>query len=741
MQSSSAHDARTVFAPSSEGADIPAPRGLTSGQSAVAVAYVAAALWYLLWRLSTFNPDARVFSIVLYAAELFGFVACALHLFMCWRLSRRTAGTPPPGLSVDVFVTTFDEPTSMLRRTLLAARDMDYPHKTWLIDDGNRPEMMALAEELGVRYLARTLNKDAKAGNLNNALRHAQGDFLAVFDADQVPARHFLVRTLAFFRNDSVAFVQTPQDFYNLDYLQHKTDRGKRLVWNEQSVFSRVIQPGKDYWNAALFCGSCAVLRRAALDEVGGFATETLNGDLHTSLRLHKQGYQSVYVSESLAFGVSPHNLAPFLEQRARSARGALQVWAREGIVFSRGLTLAQRASYLATVLASFEGWRKAIFYLAPVVVLLTGTMPIAAFDTPFLLHFLPYFVLSLWSFEELGRGYGRTTLIEQFKMARFAACVAATLGIGRDRGRFALSREDGSIAAESARLAWPAQAILVLNLAAIPFGLVHHAWHLTLPASALGANLLWALLNSGLAAAVVSATLKATAFRRTDYRFPIPLPARLKFPVDEPVYGVVDNISSTGFRFYGRFPEYAQFGAKVSGELYLPGGALPLQATIRAFYLGHDKNGEQHGKSVGLTFDGTGPGDEGIPGGFMYDNDQYWRINELIDRGDTPIGFLARVLGHGSARLSYRPEHWAPALFHGIDGHSQVGMISIPSQRGAPRRVLALAPAPVGKRLRVSIATRAARHSFEGALAAPQILHTPLAPLYAYSFAVEETR
>jgi cellulose synthase (UDP-forming) len=696
---------------------------------------------YLLWRPTTFNPDAPVFSMILYAAELFGFVVSALHLFICWRLSRRAAPTPVPGLSVDVFVTTLDEPLSMLRRTLLAARDMDYPHRTWLLDEGHRSQMQALAEELGVRYLARDLSTDGSSTTLNCAVRQSEGDFLAIFDADHVPARHFLTRTLGFFREDRVAFVQTPQGICNAGSLQHRTDRGKRLVWNEQSIFSRVIQPGRDYWNAALFCGSCAVLRRAALDAVGGFATSTPCEDLHTSLRLHKRGYKSVYLSEPLVFAMSPRNLGPFLREQVRGSRGALQVWAREGIVFCRGLSLPQRASYVGTVLAYFNGWQKGVFYLSPAVVLVSGTMPIAALDTQFLLHFLPYFLLSLWSLEEVGRGYGRTSLIEQFNMVRFGALVAAAVGIAEDPGRSSTARKSGSGEAKAKHLAWPQQAVLAVSLAAIPFGLAHHAWHQILPLSALAASVLWALLNAGLAAAAVSVTLKSVPLRRADYRFAIPLPARLKFPVDEPVYGIVDNISSSGFRFHGRFPEYAQFGAKVSGELYLPGGALPLQATIRSFYLGHEKKGEHHGKSVGLSFDVVAPGDERLLERFLYGSDLQWRINELIDRSETPVGFLARLLRCGGARHYGRAEHWAPAILQSVDGsmsRPEVGMISLPVHRDAPRRVLALAPAPVGKRLRVSVAASTARHPVEGTLATPHILDTPLAPIYDYAFAVE---
>jgi cellulose synthase (UDP-forming) len=184
--------------------------------------------------------------------------------------------------------------------------------------------MKALAEQLGCRYLARADNAHAKAGNLNHGLAHSSGELVVVFDADHAPRRDFLVKTLGCFDDASVGFVQTPQNFYNLDSYQHRRRGAGGAVWTEQSLFFRVIQRGKDYWNAAFFCGSCAVVRRSALDAIGGFATGTVTEDLHTSIRLHAKGYQSVYHAEALAFGLAPESIEPFIGQRVRWGQGAL---------------------------------------------------------------------------------------------------------------------------------------------------------------------------------------------------------------------------------------------------------------------------------------------------------------------------------------------------------------------------------------------------------------------------------
>ncbi|MBN2721152.1 MAG: glycosyltransferase, partial [Proteobacteria bacterium] len=332
---------------------------LEPSRKILVILFLGIAVWYLAWRLGTFNREAILFSLTLYCAELYGFGTTLMHLFMVWRLTVREPGEPPEGASVDVFIPTFNEPASLLRKTLLAARHLDYPHRTWLLDDGNRPEMRDLARELNCVYLAREDNVHAKAGNLNHALAQSTADFIAVFDADHAPKRNFLNRTLGYFRDSGVAFVQTPQDFYNLDSFQHRIKNRTAIAWHEQSVFFRVIQRGKDYQNASFFCGSCAVLRRSSLDSIGGFATGTVTEDLHTSVKLHKKGFRSVFHAEPLAFGLAPCGGAPFLGQRIRWRQGDMQMWRREGVFFHPGLTWAQRVNYLASSLTYFDGWQK----------------------------------------------------------------------------------------------------------------------------------------------------------------------------------------------------------------------------------------------------------------------------------------------------------------------------------------------------------------------------------------------
>ena len=165
----------------------PEYRSLHRARQGVILLFLVVGVWYLNWRLGSFNEAHPVFSRLLYAAEVFGFSTAILNIFMTWRLSERHAPPPAEGLKVDVFIPTYNEDVEMVRRTALAARAMDYPHETWVLDDGNREAMRQMAEALGVRYLARTNNEHAKAGNLNYALPHSTADLIATFDADHAP--------------------------------------------------------------------------------------------------------------------------------------------------------------------------------------------------------------------------------------------------------------------------------------------------------------------------------------------------------------------------------------------------------------------------------------------------------------------------------------------------------------------------------------------------------------------------
>jgi cellulose synthase (UDP-forming) len=223
---------------------------------------------YLAWRwLVSLNFDAWWIAIPLVLAETYSLIDVALFGLTMWRAKARPAPpAPSPDATVDVFITTYDEDPELVAATATAARAIRFPHTTWILDDGARPELEAVANRLGVGYITRGEGwkdrpRHAKAGNLNNALMQTGGEFVLVLDADQVPNPEILDHTLGYFTDPAIALVQTPQVFGNVP----ETDP----LGSNAPLFYGPIQQGKDGWNAAFFCGSNAILRREALMQLG----------------------------------------------------------------------------------------------------------------------------------------------------------------------------------------------------------------------------------------------------------------------------------------------------------------------------------------------------------------------------------------------------------------------------------------------------------------------------------------
>ena len=229
---------------------------------------IAAGLNYILWRWTfSLNFAAWWIAIPLVVAETYSLIDVSLYGMTMWRArSRPRPPEAPADLTVDVFITTYNEEVDLVRETAIAARDILYPHLTWILDDGARDEMRAVAAEIGVGYITRGAAwqgrpKHAKAGNLNNALMATDGEFILVLDADQVPNESILDRTLGYFSDEKVALVQTPQEFWNVP--------DSDPLGSKAPLFYGPIQQGKDGWNSAFFCGSNALLRREALMMLG----------------------------------------------------------------------------------------------------------------------------------------------------------------------------------------------------------------------------------------------------------------------------------------------------------------------------------------------------------------------------------------------------------------------------------------------------------------------------------------
>lgn len=240
---------------------------------------------YIAWRwLFSLNWDAWWIAVPLIAAETYSFIDVCLFGMTMWRArTRPDPGSPPSDATVDVFIATYNEPVDLVMTTAMAAKRIRFPHKTWILDDGARPEMAERARAEGIGYITRGAEwldrpRHAKAGNINNALERTDGEYILILDADMIPRPEILDRTLGYFTDPKVALVQTPQVFSNVA-------TGDPLG-SQAPLFYGPIQQGKDGWNAAFFCGSNAILRREALMQLGivGYVRE-LEESIGSALR------------------------------------------------------------------------------------------------------------------------------------------------------------------------------------------------------------------------------------------------------------------------------------------------------------------------------------------------------------------------------------------------------------------------------------------------------------------------
>lgn len=506
--------------------ETPARRRL---RAVAAVAGLAVYAAYLAYRVAyTINPDALVFSLAVFLAEVHGFFSLAFYYFQVWQLRRRRVPPPPDGVSVDVFITTYNEDVDLLRQTVRGALGMRYPHRTFVLDDGRRSAVRALCEELGCGYITRDTDEHAKAGNWNNAFAQTSGALIATFDADHVPRADFLERTLGFFADPKVAIVQVPQRYHNLDSLQHRVDWHNRRLYGEQDVFFNLVMPGKDHWNAAFFCGTGAVLRRAALEPHGGLLTGTITEDMHTSIALQSEGWKTVYLNELLVTGLAPVDFESYSSQRLRWAEGNLQIIKQVNPLTCRGLRPAQRIAYFASMYHWTIGWAKLVFYTAPPFMLFTGQFPIANFDRTFLAVYGAHLFAMVASYKLLSRGIGRLFMDELFNMANFYTLLVASWRFlfGRRASRFVVTSKRGSGA--------PADRAVLPQCILVGFTLLALAWSALglgfgVAEDRLGAGIagFWALYNLSLMLYVIGFALRPVQTRQA-VRFRAAVPIEL---------------------------------------------------------------------------------------------------------------------------------------------------------------------------------------------------------------------
>jgi cellulose synthase (UDP-forming) len=519
------------------------------------------------------------FLLLLASAEAYTILIMVLGYMQTVRPLRRVPIPMPPDYArwphVDIVIPTYNEPLALVRYTALAANNIDYPPEklhVYILDDGSREEFKEFSRAAGVSYITREEHAHAKAGNINHALTLMDSPYVAIFDCDHVPTRSFLQMSLGWMLVDSnLAMLQTPHHFYSPDpfernLLQYKT------IPNEAELFYGIVQDGNDLWNATFFCGSCALIRRSALDEVGGIATETVTEDAHTSLRMQKRGYNTAYINIPQAAGLATESLAAHVGQRIRWARGMIQILRTENPLFAWKMKLTQRLCYFNAMAHFLYAVPRLVFLLAPLVYLLLGRTIIPGYWIAILAYAFPHLILSNLTNSRVQGRYRHSFWNEIYEAVLAPYILAPTLlaFINPRLGKFNVTGK-GSItesAQYDSKIARPTKWMLLLNFIGLliaPYRiLVTDQQHV----GAVVMNVVWVLFNMvilGVAAAVAYEQKQ----KRESVRIEARLPVRIRMADGRLINCMSINMSIGGASV--ELPEKEKFTAGESFRLAFP--------------------------------------------------------------------------------------------------------------------------------------------------------------------------
>jgi len=527
---------------------------------ALIVLSLTGSLRYMYWRLgSTLAFDSLLEGVlgwILVGAEMYALTILMLgYLQTAWPLRRSPQPLPADQQqwpSVDIFIPSYNEPLSVVRMTVLAAQAIDWPAdklRIYLLDDGRRDDFKAFCVEAGAGYLTRADNTHAKAGNLNAALGRTDGEFVAVFDCDHIPTRSFLQVTMGSFLQDpKLAMLQTPHHFFSPDPFE-KNFKTFHKVPNEADLFYGLVQDGNDLWNAAFFCGSCAVLRRAPLLEVGGVAVETVTEDAHTSLKMSRKGYNLAYLAIPQAAGLATESLSAHIGQRIRWARGMAQIFRIDNPLLGPGLSLGQRLCYVNAMLHFFYGLPRLVFLTSPLAYLFFSAQVFQASGTMVLAYALPHILLSIITNSRIQGKFRHSFWNEVYEtvLAWYITWPVLLALISPKLGIFKVTAKGGIVRKSyyDWRMGLPYLVLLGLNLLGLGAGAIRLASG-SAPGATVAINLVWCLYNIIIISASILVAREARQLRSTP-RVAAVLPATVMWPNGRTTVCETLDFSSSG--------------------------------------------------------------------------------------------------------------------------------------------------------------------------------------------------
>jgi len=589
--------------------------------------------WRLLFTIPTQNATGFIFGILLFLAEFLAFIQSTTHRIMFlkdYQLKTKSLADLKILPTVDILIATYNEPVEVLRNTMAAATSQKYPrdkYKVFICDDGNRSEVQQLAEEYDAVWSVRKDHLHAKAGNLNNCLQHyASGELFVVLDADMIPKSTFLERTVGYFDDPKMALVQAPQVFYNPDPFQNNLQLYDSIP-NEQDFFMREVLTRRSIFNAVLNVGSNAVFRRSAIDAIGGIPVGTITEDMATSMLLQAKGFNTIFVNETLAMGLSPTSFSDYVVQRDRWCRGNIQVLKKWNPLTLPGLSFMQRLIYFDGVIYWFFGLQKIIYIIGPILFLLTSIPVFYADVFTMLLFFVPnYYISSLIFslFNHKSRTYAWAHIYET-ALAPYLLISALSELFLSSKIKFSVTPKDSASNKThfALKVGWPHLLIATISLIALGFGIRKMLTDVNYMIPVYLVNLFWLLYNLMGVIASIFVCFEKQRFRESE-RFPAQNPLTMTFQDGKSLPVKLIDISLQSCAVEPMEPlEHADDFAGSHVLLSDPNGLLELDGTIY--------HSRAWGKKIVVKFKGKSREQKNRLVNFIFDQQEngYGRFNQ----------------------------------------------------------------------------------------------------------------
>lgn len=360
------------------------------------VALISMIAGYVVYAVTISIPQVpeseRWISYALFIAETGGLSLIVIFSFYSldaatrkrWvRLPHESPYDPNLRPKVALQVPVFNEDFDVVQQTIAHLVRQDYPadrYRVMVLDDSTdadlRRRLSAYCEEVGAQYVTRPRRTGFKAGAINYATKLLPEDFefVSIIDADYWVRPDFLRSVVGYFVDPNLAFVQTPQDYRNQDesFLTRQYQRA-------EGYFYHAIMPSRNEQSAIIFCGTMGIIRRRALEQIGGFAENQICEDAEVSVRFAVNGWDSLYIDKSYGKGLMPAVYEAYKKQFYRWAFGNVKIlFTTTWSILRSKMRARQKFDFIISQLHWFDGF----FVLAIATILLyLGLGPVVGYD------------------------------------------------------------------------------------------------------------------------------------------------------------------------------------------------------------------------------------------------------------------------------------------------------------------------------------------------------------------------